>query len=68
MTADSCEVITKFPTEQLLVAGQRYFAVGGTLAEARESQSHMNSRWRGTPRRATPRGVSSHDAPASRRA
>ena len=31
VTADGCEVITKFPAEDLLVAGQRYFTVGGPL-------------------------------------
>ena len=37
VTADGCEVITKFPAEELLVAGQRYFAVGGPLhARARQ--------------------------------
>ena len=29
VTADGCEVITKFPAEELLVAGQRYWAVDG---------------------------------------
>ena len=31
VTADGCEVITKFPAEELLVAGPRYIAVGGPL-------------------------------------
>ena len=31
VTADGCEVITKFPAEELLVAGQRYWTVGGPL-------------------------------------
>ncbi len=31
VTADGCEVITKFPAEELLVAGQRYYSVGGPL-------------------------------------
>jgi Xaa-Pro aminopeptidase len=43
VTADGCEIITKFPAEELLVAGKRYFAVGGVLAETRESQSHLNT-------------------------
>jgi Xaa-Pro aminopeptidase len=43
VTADGCEVITKFPAEELLVAGQRYFTVGGPLSTKRESQSHLNT-------------------------
>lgn len=31
VTADGCEVITKFPAEELLVAGQRYYTVSGPL-------------------------------------
>lgn len=43
VTADGCEVITKFPAEDLLVAGQRYFTVGGALPLERNSQSHLNT-------------------------
>jgi Xaa-Pro aminopeptidase len=43
VTADGCEVITKFPAEELLVAGQRYFTVNGPLPTLRESQSHLNT-------------------------
>jgi Xaa-Pro aminopeptidase len=43
VTADGCEVITKFPAEDLLIAGQRYWTVGGPLAPVRESQSHLNT-------------------------
>ena len=43
VTADGCEVITKFPAEDLLVAGQRYFAVDGPLPTMRDSQSHLNT-------------------------
>jgi Xaa-Pro aminopeptidase len=42
VTDDGCEVITKFPAEELLVAGQRYYAVGGQLPTLREPQSHRN--------------------------
>jgi Xaa-Pro aminopeptidase len=45
VTADGCEVITKFPAEELLVAGQRYYAVGGPLNLTRDSQSHLNTEW-----------------------
>jgi Xaa-Pro aminopeptidase len=44
VTADGCEVITKFPAEELLVAGQRYFTVDGPLPATREAESHKNSR------------------------
>jgi len=43
VTADGCEVITKFPAEELLIAGQRYWTVGGELPTLRESQSHLNT-------------------------
>ncbi|MDA8102816.1 MAG: Xaa-Pro peptidase family protein [Nitrospiraceae bacterium] len=47
VTADGCEVITKFPAEDLLVAGKRYWTVDGTLNTVRDSQSHINTRkWR----------------------
>jgi Xaa-Pro aminopeptidase len=42
VTADGCEVITKFPAEELLVAGQRYWAVDGPLPATREAESHRN--------------------------
>jgi Xaa-Pro aminopeptidase len=43
VTADGCEVITKFPAEELLVTGQRYFTVSGPLTATRDSQSHLNT-------------------------
>src|SRR6266566_3397322 len=43
VTADGCEVITKFPAEELLVAGQKYWTAGGSLNTLRESQSHRNT-------------------------
>ena len=43
VTADGCEVITKFPAEELLIAGQRYWTVGGELASVRDAQSHLNT-------------------------
>ena len=43
VTADGCEVITRFPAEELLVAGQRYFTSSGPLPAVRESQSHLNT-------------------------
>ncbi|MFC5381564.1 M24 family metallopeptidase [Aquipuribacter nitratireducens] len=43
VTADGCEVITKFPAEELLVAGRRYWSVDGPLAATRDAQSHLNT-------------------------
>jgi len=43
VTADGCEVITKFPAEELLVAGRRYYTSAGPLTGPRESQSHLNT-------------------------
>ena len=43
VTADGCQVITKFPAEELLVAGRRYWTVGGALPTEREAQSHLNT-------------------------
>lgn len=45
VTADGCEVITKFPAEELLVAGRRYHTVDGPLDLRRDSQSHLNTTW-----------------------
>lgn len=42
VTADGCQVITRFPAEELLIAGRRYHAVGGTLPGMRENESHRN--------------------------
>ena len=42
VTRDGCEVITRFPAEELLVAGAHYFTVNGPLTTRRETQSHLN--------------------------
>jgi Xaa-Pro aminopeptidase len=43
VTKDGCEVITRFPAEELLVTGPRYHTVGGPLHTVRDVQSHLNS-------------------------
>ena len=43
VTATGCEVITKFPAEELLVAGRKYWTAGGALNTLRESQSNLNT-------------------------
>ena len=45
VTADGCEVITKFPAEELIVAGKRYYTIDGALNLNRDSQSHLNTTW-----------------------
>jgi Xaa-Pro aminopeptidase len=44
VTADGCEVITKFPAEELLVGGQRYWTMDAPLPTLREPESHRNRR------------------------
>ena len=43
VTHDGCEVITRFPSEKLLVAGTHYFTTGGELPTTRETQSNLNN-------------------------
>jgi Xaa-Pro aminopeptidase len=43
VTRTGCEIITRFPAEQLLVAGTRYHTSSGPLATTRETQSHLNA-------------------------
>lgn len=38
-----CEVITRFPSEKLLVAGTHYFTAAGSLPTTREAQSNLNN-------------------------
>jgi Xaa-Pro aminopeptidase len=43
VTADGAQVITKFPAEDLIIAGRRYFTASGPLPTIRDSQSHLNT-------------------------
>jgi Xaa-Pro aminopeptidase len=43
VTSDGCEVITRFPAEELLVAGVKHYTVNGPLPGIRETQSHLNN-------------------------
>ncbi len=45
VTATGCEVITKFPAEELIVAGKRYYTIDGPLNLNRDAQSHLNTTW-----------------------
>src|SRR5438270_2903487 len=42
VTADGCEVMTRFPAEELLVAGSHYYTASGPLPSTRDIQSHLN--------------------------
>ena len=42
VTKDGPQVITKFPAEELVVAGRHYYAASGPLPTTREAQSHLN--------------------------
>jgi Xaa-Pro aminopeptidase len=42
VTKDGCEVITRFPAEELLIAGVRYYTATGPLAPIREIENHKN--------------------------
>ena len=43
VTADGCEVITRFPAEDLVIAGKPYYTVGGSLPLEREVTSERNT-------------------------
>jgi Xaa-Pro aminopeptidase len=43
VTKGGCEIITRFPSEKLLVAGTHYFTTGGELETTRETQSNLNN-------------------------
>jgi hypothetical protein len=42
VTHDGSEIITRFPAEELLVAGTHYYTAGGVLPTTREIQSNLN--------------------------
>jgi Xaa-Pro aminopeptidase len=43
VTKDGCEVITRFPAENLMVAGAHYYTAAGPLSAIRETQSQRNN-------------------------
>ena len=55
VTADGSEVITRFPAEDLVIAGKPYFTVGGSLPLHREPQSNLNTDLDADAQEATPR-------------
>src|SRR5436309_260985 len=60
VTKDGCEVITRFPAEELLVAGVRYYTAGGPLSTTRETQSNLNVQSNGNRPGAVVTGPHSH--------
>src|SRR5213082_1599464 len=54
VTKDGCEVITRFPAEELMVAGVRYYTATGPLSTTRETQSHLNPQSNGNRPAAIP--------------
>ena len=49
VTKSGPEVITRFPAEELMVAGLRYHTATGPLSATRETQSHLNRSSDGIP-------------------
>jgi Xaa-Pro aminopeptidase len=43
VTREGCEIITRFPAEDLVVAGRPYYTAGGTLPRERDAQSNRNT-------------------------
>jgi Xaa-Pro aminopeptidase len=43
VTSDGAEVITRFPAEDLVIAGRPYYTAGGSLPLERETQSNRNT-------------------------
>ena len=56
VTRDGAEIITRFPAEDLVIAGKPYFTAGGTLALERDPQSNRNTELHADVKEAVPRG------------
>ena len=54
VTKDGCQVITRFPAEDLVIAGKPYYTVGGTLPLEREVTSDRNTALDADTQEATP--------------
>jgi Xaa-Pro aminopeptidase len=57
VTRDGCEVITRFPAEDLVIAGRPYYTAGGTLPLEREVSSDRNTVLDAGAQEASPNGV-----------
>ena len=57
VTADGCQVITRLPAEDLIVAGKSYFTVGGPLSLERDPESHKNTELNHETKEAIPKAA-----------
>ena len=57
VTGDGCEIITRFPAEDLVIAGKPYFTAGGSLPLERDPQSNRNTELDADTHEATPRAA-----------
>jgi Xaa-Pro aminopeptidase len=64
VTATGCEVITRFPAEDLIVAGRRLYTPGGELPLEREVTSDRNTQLDAGSLEATPRNGGGNGRPA----
>lgn len=55
VTKDGCEIITRFPAEDLVIAGKPYYTAGGSLSLERDPQSNRNTELNQDMLEATPR-------------
>jgi Xaa-Pro aminopeptidase len=55
VTKDGCEIITRFPAEDLVIAGKPYFTAGGSLPLERDPQSNRNTVLDADAQEATPK-------------
>jgi hypothetical protein len=55
VTKDGCEIITRFPAEDLVIAGKPYYTAGGALSLERDPQSNRNTELNEDTLEATPR-------------
>jgi Xaa-Pro aminopeptidase len=55
VTKEGCEIITRFPAEDLVIAGKPYFTPGGTMPLQRDPQSNRNTELDHGASEATPR-------------
>ncbi len=59
VTKDGCEILSRFPAEQLPIAGRHYFTAEGRVAGVREIQSHLNASPNGQVESRSPGGAPS---------
>jgi Xaa-Pro aminopeptidase len=52
VTKDGCEIMTRFPAEELMIAGKRYYTSAGPLSGTREIEAHLNRHVNGHRRHA----------------